>query len=129
MHALDSMLGNTPEQQLVSRATDEVLLGTDWALILEVVDLVNSGEKETIREVGGVARFSHESPVFGILRYADVDSCLLTQAVDACKAWRMWQVMRGLRRRLFHKEPVVQMHSLNLLQALMENCHEPLHEQ
>lgn len=87
MSFLASIFDVTPGQQMVVKATDELLLGPDWALLLDIADLVNS-QPEAGKEV-----------------------------------------LKGIKKRLAHKEVKVQLLTATLLESLMKNCGDAFRQQ
>ena len=80
---MQGLFDNTPAQQLVNKATDELLLSLDWAMAIDLSELVLSQP---------------------------------TAAKDALK---------GIKKRLTHKEPKVHAYAITLLDFLVKNCGPP----
>jgi len=89
MAFLANLFRTSPEEELVNKATDELLISHDWAANLEIADVVNNAADEAVAA----------------------------------------EVVRAVRKRLQHRERRVLLLSLELLESLMKNCHEPLHSQ
>ena len=89
MAFLANLFRTSPEEELVNKATDELLISHDWAANLEIADVVNNAADEAVAA----------------------------------------EVVRAVRKRLQHRERRVLLLSLELLESLMKNCHEPLHSE
>ena len=59
----DGLFNNTPAEQAVFRATDELLLSLDWSLALDLADLINSQPGAGKDALKGIKkRLTHKEP-------------------------------------------------------------------
>eukprot|EP00966_Prymnesium_polylepis_P098969 2291831-Prymnesium_polylepis.1 len=83
MSFFSNIFDNSPAQQAVTKATDEILISFDWATALDLADTVNS------------------DPAIGK------------------------EVLKGIKKRMAHKEAKVQGYAVTLLESLVKNCGAP----
>ncbi|RDX79524.1 TOM1-like protein 9, partial [Mucuna pruriens] len=98
---------------LVERATTSMLVGPDWALNMEICDILN-------RDPGG---YIHSQ----INTALDGEWLQEGWAWQSAAALQAKDVVKGIRKRLGSKVPRVQLLALALLETIIKNCGDIVH--
>ena len=78
MAFLANLFRTSPEEELVNKATDELLISHDWAANLEIADVVNNAADEAVAAEAAAAGLVYGSRMMALV--------MVEMAIDHCEA-------------------------------------------